>query len=281
MTWTFDDAYASHLNVIAPMFAELGVDVTFFPTCTAIVFDPEGWQSAMELGHEVANHTMTHVAAGPDVDVDEIAGCDTVIEVVLGVESATFAYPDGTIDEPYSTYSRENHLAARGTDLPFAMLESGGMYDWHALQAFGLGGAPTIGPGGEVLTAELAVDAAAAGSGWLTLIVHAVDEPGFASISLAEIEQLLATIGEHDLWHASFVDVATHLRMREAFRRLQSELSDGGWRFTWIPVEGMSDLPIRLEVSHGSVHQNGAPVPVEDGFALIDARVGAFDWFEG
>ena len=278
MTWTFDDGFASHLDVIAPFFAELGIDVTFYPTCASIVFDPEGWQAVADLGHEVANHTMTGVAAGPETDVEEIAGCDTVIEEVIGTDSATFAYPDGVVDEPYLSYTRSNHLAARGVDLPFESLETG-VFDWYNVPAYGLGGDPIVGPAGEILDPELAIATVGERGGWLTLLVHAVDESGFARVSQTEIEELLGLVGGHDLWQASFVDVATHGRMREAFRRLAPERIEGGWQFSWETTGGMSDVPIRIGLSDGYLVQNDEPVPVDDGFALIDARVGAFRWF--
>lgn len=278
VTWTFDDGFRSHLEVIAPMFAEMGIGVTFYPTCASIVFDPEGWQAVADLGHEVANHTMTGLAAGPETDIEEIAGCDTVIEEIIGGNSATFAYPDGVVDEPYLSYSQENHLAARGVDLPFESLQTG-IFDWYDVPAFGLGGDPTVGPDGEILNAESGIATLEDQQGWLTLLVHAVDESGFARISRSEIEELLAAIAERDLWQASFVDVATHGRMREAFRRLVPERIEGGWQFSWVAIGGMSDVAIRIGLSDGHLEQNGTPVPVEDGFALIDARVGAFRWF--
>ena len=263
------------------MFAEMGVEVTFFPTCAAILFNPDEWQAVVDLGHEVANHTMTHVPAGPDVDPAEIEGCDTIVEDVLGVESATFAYPNGTIDEPYYSYTQANHLAARGTTYPRVQIRATGPYDWHALPGVALGEVwDTDADATASLTRQLdAVAAAVTERGWLIYIVHAIDEPGYARMPLADLQAAIDTVAEHDIWQAPFVDVATHMRMQQAWRGVSPESIDGGWRYSWPPLDGMSDVPILMSVSAGRVEQDGVDVPVVDGYASIDARVGSFDWY--
>lgn len=282
MSWTFDDASPSHLDLIAPLFAEMGVEVTFFPTCSAIVFDPDGWRAAVDMGHEVANHTMTHIPAGPSTDRDEIEGCDTVVEEVLGVESATFAYPNGTVDEPYYTYTKANHLAARATVYPNPHIRATGVYDWHALPGIGLG---------EVWSTDADADAAFARQldgfsagvqerGWIIFIVHAIDEPGYARMPFDNLQTVIDAVAEHDIWEATFVDVATHMRMQQLWRSMVPEAIDGGWTYSWTPLDGMSDVPIRIAVPAGRLEQDGVEVPVVEGYAHIDARTGSFEWFE-
>ena len=91
----------SHLDRVVPYLDELGRPGTFYPTCSLVLSDAERWRAASER-HEIANHTMTHAVAGPDTDPAEITTCHEVLLETIGVESRTFAYTNGVVDEPTS-----------------------------------------------------------------------------------------------------------------------------------------------------------------------------------
>ena len=90
ISWTFDDAFASHLDRVVPSLDALGRPATFSPTCSLVLADVERWRAASER-HEIANHTMTHAVAGPDTDPAEITECHDLLVEEIGVESRTFA----------------------------------------------------------------------------------------------------------------------------------------------------------------------------------------------
>lgn len=280
LSWTFDDGFASHTDVVSPLFNQLGIEVTFYPTCQAIVFDPDAWQAVAAAGHEIANHTMTHAVAGPDTDPAEIEGCDTVLNEVIGAESATFAYPNGVVDEPYYSYTQAHQVAARGTAFPQQHIRANSTFDWYAIPGIALGEERPTDDADEAEARPIdGLASAVEQRGWLSLIIHAIDEPGYARIPLSELQTVLDASLEYDFWQATFADVATHLRLQQVFRTIVPEAIDGGWHYAWTPVTGMTDVPIRVALTAGRIEQDGTPVATEDGFALIDARVGGFDWF--
>jgi hypothetical protein len=99
---TYDDGFASHLDVVAPDLEALGLRGTFFahtqrpPSC--VMDRPTEWRALVSRGHEVGNHTQYH-PCGMDISGSK---------------------PNFSL-EAYSLARMESELLAAERDLDFAV----------------------------------------------------------------------------------------------------------------------------------------------------------------
>lgn len=282
ISWTFDDAFGSHLDQVVPYFDELGWPATFYPTCSLILADAERWAEAAER-HEIGNHTMTHAEAGEGVDPAEVEDCDALLLDNLGLQPSTFAYPSGVVDEPYVSATRAAHVAARGTWGFVSHVQADRTPDWYSLPAYSVIPAEDDLAGTRIAVAIAEIETAIADGGWLSVVIHAIDEPGYARIAWSDLETMTATTFDADVWHVTVADAATHDRVRRNVDRVAPvQGDDGAWTWTWTIVPGMTDVAINLDPGTGVIVHDGAElVPGPDGYVVLDARVGSFTWVPG
>lgn len=106
---TFDDGRESQPDVGIPLLNRYGVKATFYVLPGAIAPRISAWKDAVNAGHEIGNHSMTHPCTGnyPFIKenaleyytiermTDELNNANFAIERMLGVRPLTFAYPCG------------------------------------------------------------------------------------------------------------------------------------------------------------------------------------------
>ncbi len=106
---SFDDAHPSQLDAAVPTLDRLGVAGTFFVLPDRVAARPARWREAIETGHEVGNHTLSHPCTAnvewsradalEDITIaelrTEIDSANRRIHELLGVEPRVFAYPCG------------------------------------------------------------------------------------------------------------------------------------------------------------------------------------------
>ncbi len=106
---TFDDARPSQIDTGLPLLEKLGIRATFFVSPRNMEKRLDGWKRAIEAGHEIGNHSMTHPCTGnyafsrsnalEDYDLARIAGdidaAQQAVHRLLGVTPVSFAYPCG------------------------------------------------------------------------------------------------------------------------------------------------------------------------------------------
>ena len=109
LSLTFDDARPTQLDHGLPILDRYGIKATFYVSVGPLKSRLGEWRAALENGHEIGNHTLTHPCSGnfafsrhnalEDYTLDrmeaEIAGADGEIEEMTGVRPSTFAYPCG------------------------------------------------------------------------------------------------------------------------------------------------------------------------------------------
>src|SRR5215475_4496057 len=61
---SFDDVRTSQVDVGLALFKKLGVKVTFFVQPQGVEKRLQGWKAAVQDGHEIGNHTLTHPCTG-------------------------------------------------------------------------------------------------------------------------------------------------------------------------------------------------------------------------
>ena len=109
LSLTFDDARASQMDIGLSLFERQHVRVTFYVSPKNLSLRLPRWQQAVLAGHEIGNHSLTHPCTGNfdfsstnalegytlqriRSDIDQ---ADTMIQKLLGVRPAGFAYPCG------------------------------------------------------------------------------------------------------------------------------------------------------------------------------------------
>jgi peptidoglycan/xylan/chitin deacetylase (PgdA/CDA1 family) len=109
LSWSFDDARPSQLDIGMPLLAELGLRASFYVSIDPLEKRIADWQRARAAGHEIGNHTLTHPCTAnypwtrgnalEDFTIermlDDIHQAERRIEKALGIRTTTFAYPCG------------------------------------------------------------------------------------------------------------------------------------------------------------------------------------------
>ena len=106
---SFDDARLSQCDKGFALLASFGVKATFYVSFGALDKRLDQWKLAIEQGHEIGNHTVTHPCTanfpwGRSNALEEytlermekeLTGANERIQSLLGVTPTTFAYPCG------------------------------------------------------------------------------------------------------------------------------------------------------------------------------------------
>ena len=109
LSLSFDDARHSQVDEGMALLDQYGIKATFFVVPAQVEERLDGWKKAVENGHEIGNHTLTHPCSGNYVwsrqkaienyslktMKHELESCNGQIEKLLGVKSEIFAYPCG------------------------------------------------------------------------------------------------------------------------------------------------------------------------------------------
>ena len=109
LSFSFDDARRSQVDLGLPVIDQLGIPATFFVLPDGVNQAARGWRDVVAAGHEIGNHTLLHPCSAnfswsrhhaiEDLTLDgiasEITNANGWIREHLGVEPRVFAYPCG------------------------------------------------------------------------------------------------------------------------------------------------------------------------------------------
>ncbi len=108
LSLSFDDSRLSQLDAGLPILDRHGVKATFYVEPKTFLPAAERWKQVASTGHEIANHTMSHICSGnfnwgePTLEEKDLAWIENdilaaqeCIERELGVSPISFAYPCG------------------------------------------------------------------------------------------------------------------------------------------------------------------------------------------
>jgi len=215
LSLTYDDGLASSVTHAVPEMTARDIGATFYliqnrVDCTIT------WRELLSLGHEIGNHTVSHVELPAQCEPrirDELQGCSDFLErEIVGRPPHTFAYPftiAGEYDGPVRRMVRQQFLAARaGERIPLALATP---HQFDLIPARILTSTTT--------TAELERDlqTTLATNGWLTLAFHAIiDDDGWEPLSMERWNQVLQLIDNYRqrFWIAPVEQVASFVKLR-------------------------------------------------------------------
>jgi peptidoglycan/xylan/chitin deacetylase (PgdA/CDA1 family) len=224
---TYDDALNVHLDNVVPVLDSLGLKATFYLSGYFPSFNERSteWKSVAAKGNELGNHTLFHPCTGklpgrewvkPDYDMnsytmqrllDEITMANTLLKVIDGKTTRTFAYPCGDTkigDSSYVDKIRKDFVAARGVEGKIQKIEEIDLYDIGSYMIAGQSGDELI---------DL-VKKAIADEALVVFLFHGVGGEHNLDVSLAAHRQLLNFLkqNEGNIWVAPLVEIAEYVK---------------------------------------------------------------------
>jgi peptidoglycan/xylan/chitin deacetylase (PgdA/CDA1 family) len=256
ISYTFDDANSSQIQHYSDLNG-LGVPLSFFLiTGKAEASDPV-WGQAIKDGHEVSNHTMSHlqVGAGPDVD----AATD-FLKQKWGVTAYDMAAPYG--DASYEPLAKTRFLLNRGVS--DGLMGPNDNSDPYSLFCY-------IAPTGALASAYNAeIDAARAAGKWRTVLVHGFaggTDSAYQPVSITEFTSSVSyTKSLGDVWIDTMLNVGAYWRAQKMLTAVSPTTSDvNGQTWTWtLPDHFPPGRSLRVTVGGGTLTQAGSALAWND-----------------
>lgn len=225
---TFDDGRPSQIDTGLPLLEKLGVRATFFVLPGNVEKRLEGWRRAVQLGHEIGNHSSTHPCTAnyafsranalEDYDLDRIASdidaAQQAIRRLLEVEPVSFAYPcgqsfvgRGAAARSYVPLVAERFLLGRG----YMGEAANDVAVFDLAQAMGT-------PFDDMAPADALklVEAAARDGRWIIFVGHDIGPRKFQSVDASTIEAIVryAKDPAHGVWLETAGAVARWIQLR-------------------------------------------------------------------
>ena len=256
VSYTFDDSNRSQIKHYADLQA-LGVRYSFYLITSRVESLDPVWKQAVSDGHEVANHTQSHIQTGDvaTLGADTDAG-DTFLKTNLDVTVYTMAAPYGT--GTYADVARTRYLINRGVG--DGLIAPNGANDPFNLNCWiPAANTPATGAGGF----NAKIDAARAAGAWQTILVH-----GFTDMDAAEgaynpvdFSEFVAGVNYSkslgDLWIDSLVNVGAYWLGAKAFNATPPTTTGDTTTWTWtLPDHFPPNKYLRVTVDGGKLVQN-------------------------
>lgn len=282
---TFDDWTPGHPAIVVPELQRRELVATF-NVITGNVSDWDPLRTAVALGNEVANHTVTHPHPCDSAlfyDREVLAAKQRIEAEIPSQRSLTFAYPYGELTDSLRLYlQRQGYVAARGVQSPSTadyLYPRAAGYDYFDTKSFSVMTETTLAD----YLAQL--DSVKQGGGMLTFLYHSVYSGEVKDFSYAWVvdttfRKQLDALQRYDFWVATYADMITYHRLRGASKI--EKVEQNGSRFTFRLVcdeAAASDAPLTVLVRLASleniiVKQAGAELPyvaLSDGQLMFDA----------
>jgi peptidoglycan/xylan/chitin deacetylase (PgdA/CDA1 family) len=228
VSFSFDDARASQVNVGLPLLAKHKARVTFYVNPRALEKELPLWRQAVKDGHEIGNHSTSHPCSGnfswsrknalEEFTLarmeDDLAAASKEIERLLGVRPATFAYPcgakfvgRGTGAQSYVPLVARLFLAGRG----FRDEAANDPEFFDFAQVLGIDS-----DGLSFAQMRTLVEQASQQRGWVVFAGHDIGAPGRQTTEAEALDQFLKWAGEanNGVWVERVDRVAEYVKGR-------------------------------------------------------------------
>lgn len=276
VSFTYDDARSSQIPNLLPQLDALKIKATFFIAVTGTGGDFEArkadWIQAAKNGHELANHTKSHVNVPADPGaasiISEMAKYLRALDPT--VESLTFAYPNCNVNGK-TGIGAENFISRSCGQSTFAWPTQPS--DWMSIPGLIL--TPT-----NVNTAVTLLNTAKSGNSWAVTIVHDVKEnPDAYSLTPADNKKMLDAAVANNLWIDTYQNIAAYYRAHFVMDAATESATGAGWTMQWTSPHPKMPKSVKLRVklatatfgSKFTVQQQGVTIPAEtDGSYVID-----------
>jgi peptidoglycan/xylan/chitin deacetylase (PgdA/CDA1 family) len=254
-TYTLDDGNISQIDNYDALQA-LGVPLTFYLIGSRPEASNAVWARALGDGHELGNHTQSHLmGTDPTIAADTDAG-EQFIEQRYGITVYTMAAPFGNAQ--YIDVAETRYLINRGVG-------GGQILPNDNTDRFNL---PTFIP----LTNALAgafnerIDTARTNGAWETVLVHGFN-PDTTAYQAGDVSEFVAAVtytkSFGDVWIGTMLDVGAYWvaqkLLTDTIPSTDSATSSSTWTWT-LPEFFPPNHYLRVTVSGGTLSQAGVPL---------------------
>jgi peptidoglycan/xylan/chitin deacetylase (PgdA/CDA1 family) len=248
VTYTFDDANSSQIAHYSELQA-LGVRLTFYLITGKTEASNAIWAQAVKDGHELANHTKSHLSAGTGQDIDDAT---TFIKQKFGVDVWTMAAPNGAA--VYTDLAKTRFLINRG--VANGLIGPNDSTDPFTLFCY----IPEEGSAASALNSQ--IDAARTAGKWRVVLVHGFtggSDGAYKPVAIGEFTSSVAhTKSLTDMWIDSMVNVGAYWRGQKAFSSVTATTSGSDKVWTWtLPAHFPPKKYLRVKVDGGTLKQSG------------------------
>ncbi len=264
LTYSFDDAVSSQHGNKEQMF-ELGVPFTWY-LATNAGGDPLNsmYQEALDLGHELGNHTRNHTTNGQDAQDGQTWLMDN-----YGVTAYTMAAPNG-VTAGFVDITNQRFLLDRGVG--GGTIGADGNTNWTNLPS----NIPNSGAGYDVFKGY--ADNAAQGR-WQTVCIHGFTSGGtggYQPVSFDGWYEGVVYAKTLDVWIGTMEQVAAYIQGAQAFNEATSTMDGDSQTWTWTLKDTFPPGHyLRVTVDGGTLSQDGTPLPWnEHGFYEVALDAG-------
>jgi peptidoglycan/xylan/chitin deacetylase (PgdA/CDA1 family) len=259
ISYTFDDSNSSQINNYAAL-QGLGVPLTFYLQ-TGKVNESSNpiWAQAVLDGHELGNHSQSHVSdPPPDLGMD-VDSATQFIESRFGVTVYTMASPNGS--DSYIPVAESRFLINR--DVQDAQIRPN-----DATNPFSL---PCFIPRDDAPRTDFdpKVDAIRANHTWQTVLVHGFNGGTDGAFNSVDLQVFLGAVGYAksfpDVWIDTLLEVAAYWRGQKAFTSVTPTTNGADTTWTWtLPAHFPPGRYLRVVVDGGKLTQGGATLGWDD-----------------
>ena len=255
VSYTFDDANSSQLAHYTELQA-LGVRMTFYLITGKTEASDPTWAQAVRDGHELGNHSKSHLNAGTGADVD--AATDFLAQT-FGVTAWTMASPFG--DPSYPPLAATRFLINRG--VVNGLMAANDNTDPFNLSCY----IPPQGAAAAAFNAQ--IDAAHDAGRWRVVLVHGFIGGTDGAYLPVSIDEFTASVNHTkasgDVWIDSVVNVGAYWRGQKVFSSVTPVTAGGAQTWTWtLPAHFPPRRFLRVRIDGGSLTQGGTPLPWDD-----------------
>ncbi len=252
VSYTFDDANSSQIAHFSELNA-LGVPMTFYLQTGKTDASNAVWKQALASGHELGNHTKSHLQAGTGADVD---AATQFIQQTFGVKPVTMAAPYG--DTSYVSLAQSRFLLNRGVG--GGTMAPNDSTDPFNLKSF----IPATGALASAFNST--VDAARKAGTWQVVLVHGFAGGTDGAYQPVAINEFVTGVkyakSLKDMWLGTMKKVGAYWRAQKLLSSTTPTTSGQTQTWKWtLPTNFPSGQCLRVTVNGGKLTQNGATLP--------------------
>jgi len=260
VSYTFDDSNTSQIASYDAL-QVLGVPFSFYLITSKSESNNDIWARALTDGHEIANHTHTHL--NMDRQADFASDTDRATEFLedrFSIRVATMAAPFGA--SGYIEVARTRFLINRGVG-------GGEIAPNSATNPLNL---PTFIPstGAPAADFNARTDSARTNGTWYTVLIHGFDGyPAEGAYQPVALEEFVAAVeyakGFGDVWIGTVVDVGSYWIAQKLLSETTPTTAGETTTWTWeLPEFFPPDQFLRVIVNGGSLQQGGVTLPWDE-----------------
>ena len=267
ISYTFDDGCPNQFTKAIPIFDEAGYKLTLF-TISSWITNWTDLQNAAKGGHEVANHTHTHLSLSTltvDQQKSELETSNNLINSqVTTQKSVTMATP--YCNKGNDALASQYFIAVRGCQGFIEPKTPGSFMNVSSIICGNLGSVKMV------KDFKAKADQASTSKGWLVYLIHGIDnDGGYSPLASDTLKASLKYLKENDskFWVNTFGNVARYAKERNCVTVKETSFTDSTINLTvtdTLKNDEWYNMPLTLRRSlpsgwsFASITQDGKPL---------------------